>query len=120
VTVVEVAHRRPTPRGRGRLVLADGHGDASWFSSLVGGVAVGLQPGVEQLDLVALGDRDDGALGVGALADDQPAALALAGRFIVFTLSTFTSKMRSIACLISVLLARGSTTNVYLFSSSRP
>src|SRR6056297_349812 len=38
----------------------------------------GLQPGVEQLDLVAFCHRDDGALGVGTLPDDQAAALALA------------------------------------------
>jgi hypothetical protein len=34
---------------------------------------------LEQLDLVAGGDGDDRALGIRALAHDQPAALALAG-----------------------------------------
>src|SRR5665647_1877292 len=41
-------------------------------------------------------------------------------RLRVLTESTLTPKTRSTAILISVLLARGSTTKVYLPSSSRP
>ena len=46
--------------------------------------------------------------------------LRLPCRLIVFTARTFTSKIFSTAILICVLLASGRTTNVYLFSSSRP
>src|SRR5699024_11458998 len=46
--------------------------------------------------------------------------LRLPLRLIVFTLETRTSKIFSTAILISVLFDRGSTRNVYWFSSSRP
>ena len=74
----------------------------------------------EDVDALALGEADDRALGVRALADAGAGARRLPWRLIVLTLVTLTSKTFSTAILISVLLASGRTRNVYLFSSSRP
>ena len=86
-----------------------------YISGPVGGS--GLPSGArapEDLDAVAGGERDDGALGVLALAHPLPwLRLRLPWRLIVFTPRTFTLKICSTAILIWVLLASGSTMNVY-------
>ena len=65
-------------------------------------------------------ERDDGALGVLALAGAERVRRVLPVRLSVFTEATLTLKIFSIASLISVLFERGSTTKVYLPSSIRP
>ena len=69
---------------------------------------------LEQFDAVALGEGDDGALGVGPLAEGAGAAVALRLplRLSVFTFTTRTLKIVSTASRISGLLASGWTLNV--------
>ena len=112
----EVGDRRAATARGGRLVLADSHE----FSVLVclGGRSGDRTP--EDVDALALGEADDRALGVCALARPEAGAAGLALAVDVLTVVTLTSKTFSTAILISVLLASGRTRNVYLFASSRP
>jgi hypothetical protein len=80
----------------------------------------GLEAGVEQLDLVARGDGDDGALGVGALAHDPAAALALALPVHGVHAEDLDVEDGLDGLLDLGLVRPRSTTNVYLFSSSSP
>src|SRR5690606_25757263 len=96
---------------RRRLVLTDSHVDSPRFSSLpahrVPKMSMVPSRSVTIARLVSL-----------RLPRPNRVRRVFPGRFIVCTDSTLTSKICSTARLISVLLARGSTTNVCLPWSS--
>src|SRR5699024_1740606 len=97
--------------GRGRLVLADGH------------VLLPCplrQPWPPKMSIVPSRRVTIARLTSLRLPVPNRVRRALPGRFMVCTESTLTSKICSTAILIWVLLARGSTMNVYLPSSRSP
>src|SRR5690606_15732215 len=107
----EVGHRRTAAtRGRG-LVLANSHVLVLYPSCQPTAVKMSMVPGlgVTMARLVSL-----------RLPVPKRVRRALPGRLSVLTAATLTPKIFSMASLISVLVARGSTRNVYLPSSMSP
>src|SRR5690606_576229 len=110
----EVGDAGAAAAGRRRLVLTDSHG------LVLDLLSAPQEAGPPKMSIVPSRRVTIARFVSLRLPRPKRVRRALPLRLIVFTEATLTEKICSTAILISVLLACGSTTNVYLPSSSRP